>query len=552
MARRTYPYHPFITDWMRKVEQAQIPACREQKLLMPFIREILDNKNIEFRANATEEAVLMLHRNFPFKMHDYQLFRFAIFYGLYEKGTEYPVFNENFNLWGRGTGKNGTASMDSMYLTSEYNGVRKYDVDVVANSEKQATTSFNEVYDILESNPKKYKQLYRWNLQKIYNKATQSTLGYLTSNAKTKDGGRQGAIIFDEVHEYQNYDLITVLEGGLGKVAKPRIIYLTTDGSVRDAVIDDLKRESLEILTGETPHNGRFPFIFKMDNIQEFGKPDLFVKAIPRLRYDETLRRQVMKEYANAKNIEDKKEKFILKRLNLAYASKEKTVTTWESLMQACSHVWPSMGNSPCIGAVDFAELRDFCSVGLIFKRNGMHYYKEHTFIHAESLKLKDYKINVEELVKDGFVTIVSGDPVISPRVIVDWFKTQAKTYHVKKVYADRFKFVALKEEFEKAGLELVGVPNGTVTHSLLAPIITSMFANGTIAFENNKLMRWYIWNVAVRTDKKGNKSYEKIEPILRKTDGFFSFLHGLIATELNDELKEADTGVLDLGLITL
>jgi len=136
--------------------------------------------------------------------------------------------------------------------------------------------------------------------------------------------------------------------------------------------------------------------------------------------------------------------------------------------------------------------------------------------------------------------------------VIVDWFKNQAKTYHVKKVYADRFKFVALKEEFEKAGLELVGVPNGTVTHSLLAPIITGMFANGTIAFENNKLMRWYIWNVAVRTDKKGNKSYEKIEPILRKTDGFFSFLHGLIATELNDELKEADTGVLDLGLITL
>lgn len=32
----------------------------------------------------------------------------------------------------------------------------------------------------------------------------------------------------------------------------------------------------------------------------------------------------------------------------------------------------------------------------------------------------------------------------------------------------------------------------------------------------------------------------------------FFSFLHGLIATELNDELKEADTGILDLGLITL
>lgn len=551
MARRSYPYHIFISDWMRKIEQSEIPSCNEQKLLMPFIREILDSKKTEFKADRVETAVKMLHRNFPFRMHDYQLFRFAVFYGLYEKETEFPIFDENFNFWGRGSGKNGIASMDSMYLTSEYNGVMRYHVDFVANAEKQAMTSFDEVKAILDADPKRYKKLYKWNMTCIVNKKMQAKIGYLTANAETKDGGRQGAIIFDEVHQYTDYDIITVLEGGLGKVAKPRVIYLTTDGVVRDAVIDDLKEKTRNVLTGEEPHNGFFPFVFKMDSIQEFGKPELFVKSIPRLRYDETLKRQVMKEYADAKVNESKREKFILKRLNLAYVAKEKTVTTWDNLMTACKQHWPDLKSHTCIGSIDFAELRDFASVGLTFKVNGIHYYLEHTFIHAESLKLKDYRINVNELVRQGYVTIVTGYPVIPPEMIVDWFIKKSKRYYIKCVYADRFKFVTLREAFAKAGIELKGVPNGTITHNQLAPIITAMFANHTIALQDNKLIRWYFWNVKVKTDKKENKIYEKIEPILRKTDGFFSFLHGLIGTELHNELCEESTELMDLDLIT-
>ena len=80
--RRTYNYHPYISEWMRKVEQGLIPSCKEQKLLMDFLRPILDDKNIEFRAKHIEDAIAMLERHFPFHMHDYQRFRFAIFYHL--------------------------------------------------------------------------------------------------------------------------------------------------------------------------------------------------------------------------------------------------------------------------------------------------------------------------------------------------------------------------------------------------------------------------------------------------------------------------------------
>lgn len=550
--RRHYKYHPFISNWMRQVEQGLMPSCKEQKLLMDFLRPILDDDNVEFRAEHIEKSVEMLHRHFPFQMHDFQLFRFAILYGLYEKGTDFPIFNENFNMWGRGTGKNGIASMDSWYLTSNYNDVKNYDVNIVATSEEQAKTSFNEVYDVLENNKNYYRKLFYWNKTEITYLRTNATIKFLTANAKTKDGGRPGAVIFDETHQYENYDIINVLTGGLGKVRKPRIIYLTTDGTVRDSVIDDLKEKSIQVLTGEEPHNGFFPFIFKMDNIQEFGKPDLFVKSIPRLKYDETLKRQVMKEYNNAQRNPELKEAFITKRLNLAYVSTDKTVASWDELTTAINQPMPDLENETCIGSVDYAELRDFCSVGLTFKKNGKHIFLEHTFIHEESLRLENYNINLDELVTGGFVTVVTGYPVIPPEMIANWFVEQAKKYYITKVYADRFKWIALKEAFEAVGLELVGVPNGSVTHSQLYPVITAMFANEDIIFLNNRLMRWYIWNVKVITDKKGNKTYHKIEPLRRKTDGFFSFLHGLIGTELHEELQDNSSGILDFDVIEM
>lgn len=523
---------------MRKVEQKKIPSCKEQKLLMPFLREVLDDPNTEIRAEVIDDGVEMLHRYFPFKMHDFQLFRFAVLYGLFRKDNGFPVFRQSFNMWGRGTGKNGIASMDAFYLATSI-GAQQYHVDIVANSEKQAKTSFKQLYYLIKGN-KKLDRMFNTTKEQIVFKNTHSEIGFLTANADTKDGGQQGAIIFDEVHQYENRDIIDVLIGGLGKTEIPgRVIYLTTDGVIRDSVIDELKEKSRQILEGERSHNGFFPFIFKMDNLTEIGKPELFVKAIPRLPHSLVLQDQVMQEYDDIDISAESKEKFITKRMNLAYVSKEKTIAEWDDIKATADHEWPDFTGRECIGSVDYAELRDFASVGLHWKQDGKHYFRQHTFIHEDSLKITDYKVNIQEAVDEGFATIVKGYPIIPTDMIAEWFVEQAKKYYIKKVYSDRFKFPALKESFEKIGLELDGIPNGAVSHNKLEPFITRMFAERSIVWEDDKLMRWFAWNVKVETDKKGNKTYVKIQPIKRKTDGFFCFLHGLYGTELNEDLKE-------------
>lgn len=241
---------------------------------------------------------------------------------------------------------------------------------------------------------------------------------FKTSNSKTKDGARPGAIIFDEVHQYINYDNIAVHTGGLGKVSYPRTFYITTDGTVRESVLDDLKERAKRILSGEDHHHGFFPFIFNMDNIREVGKKDLWDKAIPRITHDKTLKHEVEKEYNLMLQSPDMKEAFLTKRMNIPYISTSKTVATWEEIL-ATNQPLLDLTNNECIGAVDFSDLRDFCGIGLLFKKDGKRYFIHHTFIHEKSLELTKFNINIQEAVDLGLATIVKDTPIIPANLLL-------------------------------------------------------------------------------------------------------------------------------------
>ena len=69
----------------------------------------------------------------------------------------------------------------------------------------------------------------------------------------------------------------------------------------------------------------------------------------------------------------------------------------------------------------------------------------------------------------------------------------------------------------------------------IIAPYIQSMFSQGMINYGSSAIMRWYTNNTSVSEDKFGNKSFGKIEPKLRKNDGFMAFD---VAMFCKDELE--------------
>ena len=539
--KRSYKYHKYINDWMKLVEQNQVHSSSELKKLMPIIRDTLDNPNVFFDIRQVEQYVELTEKYYFPLMPD-QKFYASLILGLFYKDTEQLVFPSTFIMAGRGWGKNGFISTLADFMQTEHHGVQKYNVDIVATSEEQAMTSFLEVYDKIEDLGKeKAKALYDYNKTQITYRKTNSTLKYRTSLARTKDGGRPGCVIFDEIHAYEDYQNIKVFTGGLGKVDRPRRIYITTDGELRDGVLDDYKERARRILDGESEHKGFLPIIMKLDTIQEVGKPELWDKANPRILYNKTLKSQILQEYDEMLEIESLKEAFITKRMNIPFVGKSKTVCEWDDLVACCKLPMVDLTGETCEGSVDFADLRDFASAGLRFKKDGIQYFIEHSWVHESSLELTNYNVDLKEEIKNGNLTIIrkQDSPTITPDVIADWFIDQVEknAYYIRKIKVDSFRYAALKEVFEERGLpEVELIRSGTISHNKVAPVIDQMLANHLIKLPDTKLFRWYVWNTKREVDKKGNVAYYKIEPEKRKTDGFFCLLHSLI----DDELEEA------------
>lgn len=67
---------------------------------------------------------------------------------------------------------------------------------------------------------------------------------------------------------------------------------------------------------------------------------------------------------------------------------------------------------------------------------------------------------------------------------------------------------------------------------SAIAPSLKKAFNADAIIWGENSLMRWYVGNTKQVVDKKGNVTFEKIEPKSRKTDGFMAFVAAFIVSD--------------------
>ena len=541
-------YNKYIDSYINKIRSGEIPASKELHQAMDYTEEKLNNSDVIIKHEMIDKAIELTERYFEVKLLDWELFIFALIH-CYYKSNDMVVFDEFLIVMGRGNGKNGFISPVGWYLSTHYHGVKGYNVDIIANSEEQAMTSFNDIYEVLEGFWKKLKHFFYKNKQEIINTKTNSYIKYNTSNAKTKDGKRSACLIFDEIHEYETYDTIKVFTSGFGKRKHSRIFYITTNGYVRGGVLDEQLKVAEDVLAGKIKDLGLLPLIYKIDDKEEVNDPNMWVKANPSLPYFPNLKKEMDKAFIKMKYQPHIAIDFMTKRMNLPAQDNFTTAVPWEKILKTNRPIpYEKLEGLECIGAIDYAMVTDFASVGLLFKYGGLRYWLEHTFICHKALEIESrpIKFPVKEMVERGLITIVNGDS-ITPDIIADWFLEKAEKYNILNILADSYRIQLLKAKFEEVGLPLKEVRSGPITHSKVAPLIESIFAEEQIVFGDNPTMRWYINNTYQELDKKGNITYKKIEPKTRKTDGFFALIHALTDDE---ELQEVIEPV-SLGVFT-
>lgn len=514
----------YLDDYIKQVKSGQYRVCKEQIQLVNFIEKVFENEQVYVDSEQVEKY-FALQKYFPYELFAWEKFCFILHNCTYS-APGVLRFPDLVCVVGRGAGKNGYLAFEDFSLLTPVNGIRNYDIDICATSEEQASTTFNDIYEILENNSTKMQRHFKWNKTEITNIKTNSTIRYRTSNSKTKDGGRPGKVDFDEKHAYENYKLIDVFTTGLGKKAMPRRTTITTMGDVRDGPLDNELAAGLEVLNGDAPDNGTLYFICRLDNEKEVYEQENWYKANPSLQYFPNLLREIHKEFEDWKRDKVNNSSFLTKRMNIPKGTEMHPVTAWENI-KATNRPLPDLEGKTCVFGLDYTKTTDFLGAGLLFMIDNEIVWKPMSWYCSQSADLSRIKFPYD---KQPDLQRVDGAE-IPPQIVAEWLKEQKKHYNIIAGALDNYRYTLLKSPLLECGFECdrKGLNNLKLVRPsdkmLVAPLIASDFANHKIVWGDSALMRWYTNNTSATEDKNGNISYGKIEPKSRKTDGFMAFV---------------------------
>lgn len=544
-------HNKYVEEYIKKWKCGKILLNKKRIQLIGLIeKHILPRDDLYYFDDEQIENYIEFSESWYFELDEWETF-IAPFIFLFNKEDDEPVFDEFVINMGRGGGKNGFISTLANYFISSLHGIDYYDVSIVANSEKQAKRSFQECFrviskkgnEVLEEEFEAYKS-------SITGLETQSVFEYKTSNAGSQDGGREGAVIYDEYHKMENSEIVDVFSGGLGKVDCGREFFIGTKGFVRDGYFDIKYRECEDILNGITKFEGVFPYICELDAIEEMDDPANWPKANPALqpplnKRGKRLFNKVMKQYEKLAREPSGRAAFVTKRMNFLEDNMENSVASWKEIM-ATDRPFFELNGTP-IGSLDFGSVRDFTACGLLFKKGDEFAFKTYSFAiknfcdvhYGYSNSANDFgtekKAPIKEWEKQGLMKVID-EPSLNPMHVVNWFVEMREKYGVEKIIADNYKLDILRPLLEAEGFEVEAIRRPSSIHPLLAPRVEDGFANHKFIFGDNPLMRWYTNNVYVKETQAG-KQFLKKEEVKRKTDGFQAFIHALYrANELIDE----------------
>lgn len=529
-----------VDEWLRLIESGEHRANKYVTALTAYLRRVFDTEDLIVETERAEKY-LSLEKYLPFELFPWQRAIVILWLCTYRAPAE-PRWDTLALLIGRGGGKDGTIAFTAFCLTSPYNPVQHYNVDICANNEAQAVQPVQDLTGWLErpGYEAKLGKFYYHTKEIVKGKKNLGTVKGHTNNPKGRDGLRSGVVIMNEVHAFENYDNIKVFRTGLGKVAEPRMGYFSSDGDVSDGPYDDLKQRGARILLEGEPDNGMLPLIYCLDEITEVNDPANWVKANPSLPYLPTLRKEIEKEYRDWLEHPDQNTDLPTKRMGCRDTRKETSVTDYDKIL-VTKKTLPDLNGWSCTVGIDYAQLNDWAAVNLHFVSGDQRYDINHAWICGQSHDLHRIKPPWRDWCAAGHCTYVD-DVSIPPEMIAEYIAEAGQIYNIVGIALDNYRYPLLAKAMTAIGFDAKDKERLKLVRPsdimMVEPIIQECFDRGLFSWGDNPVLRWAVNNTKrVRSSRKigsdtGNFYYAKIEPKSRKTDPWMALVASMVIEE--------------------
>lgn len=531
-----------VLRYLESVESDRPRACEEQHALAAYVRKAFAEEDIHVDLEQLHHY-LGLVRYFPYgRLFPWEEFLLALWDCTY-KADGTPRWKTLLCMVGRGAGKDGFIAFDSACSISPYNPVGHYNVDICANNEEQAVTPVKDLAEVLET-PKwesKLRRHYYHTKELIQGRKNKGVMKGRTNNPKGRDGMRSGKVVFNEVHAFENYDNIKVFITGQGKVAQPRVGIFTSNGEVNDGPLDDYLARGRRILFEGEADNGFLPFICCLKSKEQVHDPENWYMANPSLAFLPHLRQEIEDEYREWLEHPEQNGDFLTKRMGIRAGFKEVSVTDYGKVL-ATNKPLPDLSGWTCTVGLDYAELSDWASVNLHFRRGANRFDINHAWICAQSKTLPRVKAPWKDWARKELVTVVQ-DVSIHPDLLAAYIQEAALKYNVRILALDHHRWTLVSESLRKIGFDAADKNRVKLVRPSdimqVEPVIQECFDRSLFYWGDNPCLRWSVNNTKrVASSRKlgvdtGNYVYAKIEAKSRKTDPFMALVASMVVEPL-------------------
>ena len=463
-----------------------------------------------------------------------QLFQKAFIQALFgwkRKTNGFRRFRETLFLVARKNGKSTLLSAIALYmLIADDEGAAE--IYSVATKKDQAKKVLTEAINMINQSPE-LRALLKKRRNDIYFPLTASKFEALASDSNTLDGLNSHAVIIDELHAIRDRNLYEVMKQSITARRQPLVIMITTAGTVRACIFDDMYEYACKVADGEEIDETFLPILYELDNRQEWTDESCWEKANPGLatiKNRETLREAVERAKKNPAD----EAGVLCKDFN----HRENESSAWlsfDDIFNAATFDMQDVFDTYAVGGCDLSATTDLTCASLLIRKKGdpTVYVLQQYFLPQRKLDLLDEKDTKEAPYKlwekRGLVTVNPGSRV-DFSLVTAWFVEMREKYKIDtfKVGYDRALAGYWVEEMRANGFDMESVAQGAFTWAQPMREMGAAFTDKIVNYNTNPVLVWCMTNTAVKKTGLNN-----IQPIKitekRRIDGAVSLLNAWV-----------------------
>ena len=325
-------------------------------------------------------------------------------------------------------------------------------------------------------------------------------------------------------------DVIGAIEQGASKLDDYLIVAMSSEGTVRNGSGDTIKMELMSILKGEFVAPQISIWYYKLDDISEVNKPEMWIKANPNL--GKTVQYDVYQEdVERAEKAPSTRNDILAKRFGIPMEG----YTYFFTYEETIPHKRRSFWNMQCAMGADLSMGDDFCAFTFLFPlKDGAYGVKTRSYISSKTLMKLPMAMRqkYEDFIAEDSLCVLDGVTLDLMEVYEDLDNhINSNGYDVLCIGYDPYnaKEFINRWEVDNGDYNIVKVIQGAKTESVPLGELKKMSEERLLLFDED-LMSFAMGNCITLEDTNGNrklykKRYEqKIDNVAALMDAWVAY----------------------------